>query len=44
MLTIPPPPGKLIEPQKAGKSILFSDEINIYTCYDVASSIYRENY
>jgi hypothetical protein len=35
--------GKLMEPQKAVKSLIFGDEIEVYTCYDVARSIYREN-
>jgi hypothetical protein len=42
MLEIPPP-GNLIGTQKAVKSLIFGDEINIYTCYDVARSIQRYN-
>jgi len=34
--------GKLMEPQKAVKSLIFGDEIEVYTCYDVARSIYIE--
>jgi hypothetical protein len=39
MLKIPTPPGNLIGTQKAVKSLIFGDEINIYTCYDVVRSI-----
>lgn len=35
MTYIENPPGNLTGTQKAVKSLIFSHEINIYTCYDV---------